>query len=72
VPETAVHTTWTLKYDMKYVKMYRDKIVKNASMLYAINGTTYLQKTVYVWDSITAAINITEDLFSFPYLMLIL
>jgi hypothetical protein len=36
---------WTLKYDMKYVKMYRDKIVKYASVLYAINGTTYLQKT---------------------------
>jgi hypothetical protein len=45
MPETAVHTMWTLKYDMKYVKMYRDKIVKNASVLYAINGTTYLQKT---------------------------
>ena len=35
---------WTLKYDMKYVKMYGDKIVKNANVLHANNSITNLQK----------------------------
>jgi len=33
---------------------------------------TISKKTVYVWASITAAINVIEDVFRFYYLILIL
>jgi hypothetical protein len=65
VPETAVHTMWTLKYDTKYVKCSETTLLKMLECyMPSMAQQIYKRNSVCVGQH-TAATNITKDLLNF-------